>query len=71
MDRNIVFVYLNREKVINKISLRKFPIERTIKLSQLIQINELVVYVHNLSKIFPNTCTMTFHDGLTVQEVFI
>jgi hypothetical protein len=44
MDRNIVFVYLNREKVINKISLRKFPIERTIKLSQLIKINELVVY---------------------------
>jgi hypothetical protein len=71
IDGDIVSVYLNREKVIDKVEIRKRPIERTVRLSQFVQINELVVYAHNLGEISPNTCMLTVDDGLTVQKVFI
>ena len=71
VDGDVVSVYLNREKVIDKAEIRKRPIERTVRLSQLVQINEMVVYAHNLGKISPNTCMMTVDDGLSIQKVFI
>ncbi|TKB98888.1 hypothetical protein [Pedobacter cryophilus] len=71
IDGDIVSVYLNREKVIDKAEIKKRPIERTVRLSQLVQINELVVYAHNLGEISPNTCMMTVDDGITIQKVFI
>ncbi len=71
IDGDIVSVFLNREKIIDKIVLKKRSIDRTVKLSQQVQINELVVYAHNLGNISPNTCMMLVDDGITQQKIFI
>lgn len=71
MDGDIISVYVNREKVISRLKIKKRQTKQIVKLSPNVHINEMVIFAHNLGDIPPNTCLMKVSDGITSQEVYI
>ncbi|MEO5911499.1 MAG: hypothetical protein ABIP95_11470 [Pelobium sp.] len=70
-DGDIISVYVNREKVISRLKIKKRPTTQIVKLSPKVHVNELVIFAHNLGEIPPNTCLMKVSDGITTQEIYI
>ncbi len=71
VDNDIISVYVNREKVIDKKKIKRTSIKRTLLFDPNVQINEVVIYAHNLGEIPPNTSEMMVDDGYTRQKIKI
>lgn len=70
-DNDTISVFLNREKVINKLGISAKPYEKGIRLNRETGMNELVIYAENLGRVPPNTCTLIVDDGIQKQSVNI
>jgi len=70
-DGDIVSVYYNRNRIINKHRIKKKKFIKTITLDRLSGLSEIVVYAENLGEVPPNTCTMVVNDGKSKQTVNI
>jgi hypothetical protein len=71
IDNDIISVYFNGKKIIDESRLRRKSLFQTIKLNQYSNLNELIIYAHNLGKIPPNTCMMIVDDGIKKQSILI
>lgn len=69
IDGDIVTVYFNDEKVIDKRLISKDPIILRLNVETLVQPCKLLLYAENLGRIPPNTALMVVEDGKGKQRI--